>query len=60
MELLIRKLPFQRRVRKIARGDEVGDIGNPKRWKPEAIDALQEMAEAFLMPEFDSKYIENS
>jgi histone H3/H4 len=30
-EVLIRKLPFQRLVREIARGHEVGDTGDPKR-----------------------------
>ncbi len=59
-ELLIRKLLFQLLVREIARGDVVGNTGDPKRWKPEAIGALQEMAEAFLVREFESKYIENS
>ncbi len=59
-ELLIRKLPFQLLVREIARGDEVGDTGDPKRWKPEAIGALQEVAEAFLVRKFESMYIENS
>ncbi len=60
MELLIWKLLFQRLVPGIARGDKVSDTGYPKRWKPEAIGALQEVAEAFLVPKFESKYIENS
>ncbi len=59
-ELLIRKLPFQHLVQEIARGDEVGGTGDPKSWKPEAIGLLQEVAEALLVREFKSKYIENS
>ncbi len=59
-ELLIRKLPFQRLVWEIVRSDEVGDTGNPKRWKPEAISALPEVVEAFLVCEFESKSLENS
>ncbi len=59
-KLLIYKLLFQRPVREIARGDKVGDTSNPKRWKPQAIGALQEVAEAILVRKFESKYIENS
>ncbi len=59
-ELLICKLPFQRLVWEMARGDKVGDTGNPKCWKPEVIVALQEVAKAFLVSEFESKLLVNS
>jgi hypothetical protein len=42
------------------RGDEVGETGDEKCWKPEAIRALQEAAEAFLVREFESRSLENS
>ncbi len=57
---MICKLPFQRLVQEIARSDEVSDTGDLKRWKPEAISELQEVAEAFLVRKFESMYIENS
>jgi histone H3 len=44
IELLIRKLPFQRLVREIAQ-----NITNGLRFQKQAILALQEMTEAFLV-----------
>ncbi len=41
-------------------GDEVGNIGDPKCWKPEAIGTLQEAAKAFLVRKFESMSLENS
>ncbi|KAF1938262.1 histone H3 [Clathrospora elynae] len=46
-DLLLRKLPFQRLVREIAQG-VVTDNG-PTRWQSQAIMALQEATEAFLV-----------
>ncbi|RKP23908.1 histone H3 variant [Syncephalis pseudoplumigaleata] len=55
-DLLIRKAPFARLVRQIAMefvtGDfihSISDTGAGLRWKPEAIEALQEASEAFLV-----------
>jgi len=47
-ELLIRKLPFQRLVREIAQ-----DFKNDLRWQGQAILALQESAEAYLVSLFE-------
>ena len=46
IEFLIRKLPFQRVVQKIAQ--EIGTI-NDLRFMPDAIFALQEASEVFLV-----------
>ena len=48
MELLIRKLPFNRLVREVAR-----DFKTDLRFQPQAIDALQEAAEAYLVGLFE-------
>ena len=47
-ELLIRKLPFQRVVREIAQ-----DFKTDLRFRPDAIMALQESAEAYLVGLFE-------
>ncbi|KAL0222977.1 hypothetical protein P9112_002403 [Eukaryota sp. TZLM1-RC] len=47
-ELLIRKLPFQRLVREIAQ-----EFGNELRFQQNAISALQEAAEAYLVGVFE-------
>lgn len=48
-DLLIRKLPFQRLVREITQTVEPGGAEGPFRWKPDAIAALQEAAEAYVI-----------
>jgi len=48
-ELLIRKLPFQRLVREIAQ-----EYKSDVRFQPDAIAALQEAAESYLIDLFDS------
>ncbi|KAI5928789.1 histone-fold-containing protein [Camillea tinctor] len=50
-DLLIRKLPFSRLVREIALGIRPPDEG--MRWQSQAIMALQEAAEAFLVHLFE-------
>jgi len=47
-ELLIRKLPFQRLVREI--GQQF--VKEPLRWQSQAVGALQEAAEAYLVALF--------
>ncbi|KAF2253714.1 histone-fold-containing protein [Trematosphaeria pertusa] len=49
-ELLILKAPFQRLVREIAQGVTTQD--GPDRWQSQAIQALQEATEAFLVSLF--------
>ncbi|KAI1844656.1 hypothetical protein JX265_007083 [Neoarthrinium moseri] len=50
-DLLIRKLPFARLVREIAMGFRPRDDG--LRWQSQAIQAIQEAAEAFLVHLFE-------
>ena len=51
-ELLIAKAPFQRLVREIAH-----EIKGDLRFTASGLGALQEMAEAFLVGEFESKFL---
>ncbi len=53
-EILIRKRPFQRLVRKIAHGGSSSSPGSPLHFQPGAIVAQQEAAEAMLVREFES------
>jgi histone H3/H4 len=55
--MVLRKQPFQRLVREIAVGGSPPGSGGPLRFKLAAIDALQEAAEAFLVSEFESKFV---
>jgi histone H3/H4 len=50
-DLLIRKLPFSRLVREVAQS--VGGPDRNYRWKKDAILALQEMAEGFIVALFE-------
>ncbi|KAI8827088.1 histone-fold-containing protein [Fimicolochytrium jonesii] len=55
-ELLLRKLPFSRLVREVAAdlaSLEFGGDGQPPRWQAQAIMALQEASEAFLVHLFE-------
>ena len=58
-ELLIRKLPFQRLAREIA-NEMIGSSYAPSglRWRPEAVEALQEAAEAYLISIFQDTNLE--
>lgn len=51
--LLLLKLPFARLVREIALGILPPDVGDELRWQSQAIMALQEAAEAFLIHLFE-------
>jgi histone H3 len=53
-DLLIPKAPFQRLVREVTHQIALND---GIRFRPAALEALQEAAEAFLAKEFESKYI---
>jgi len=48
-DTLIKKLPFQRLVREISNNV----AGEPKKWSPVALEALQEAAEAYLIGFFE-------
>lgn len=52
-DLLLLKLPFSRLVREIALGVLPTDVGASLRWQSQAIQALQESAEAFLVHLFE-------
>ncbi|KAE8142107.1 histone-fold-containing protein [Aspergillus pseudotamarii] len=52
-DLLIRKLPFARLVREVALDLLPADVGSELRWQSQAIMALQEAAEAFLVHLFE-------
>lgn len=52
-DLLIRKLPFARLVREVALDLLPADVGAELRWQSQAIMALQEAAEAFLVHLFE-------
>ncbi|KAF7591295.1 centromeric DNA-binding histone H3-like protein cse4 [Aspergillus hancockii] len=52
-DLLIRKLPFARLVREVALDLLPADVGASLRWQSQAIQALQEAAEAFLVHLFE-------
>ena len=51
-DLLLRRLPFARLVREIAQTYVVDD-GEEKRWQVDAIEALQEAAEDYLVHLFE-------
>jgi histone H3/H4 len=51
MDLLIRKLPFQRLVREIAQSFRIG--GEAPRFQSTAVLALQEASEAFIVGVFE-------
>ncbi|KAE8372049.1 histone-fold-containing protein [Aspergillus bertholletiae] len=52
-DLLLRKLPFARLVREVALELLPADVGSELRWQSQAIMALQEAAEAFLVHLFE-------
>ncbi|KAK2855579.1 histone H3-like centromeric protein hH3v [Arthroderma sp. PD_2] len=52
-DLLLLKLPFARLVREIAMDLLPSDVGQELRWQSQAIQALQEAAEAFLIHLFE-------
>ncbi|KAB8070826.1 histone-fold-containing protein [Aspergillus leporis] len=52
-DLLLRKLPFARLVREVALDLLPADVGASLRWQSQAIQALQEAAEAFLVHLFE-------
>ncbi|GAB1197358.1 Histone H3-like centromeric protein hH3v [Aspergillus pseudonomiae] len=52
-DLLLRKLPFARLVREVALDLLPADVGSELRWQSQAIMALQEAAEAFLVHLFE-------
>ncbi|KAJ5752277.1 hypothetical protein N7520_009194 [Penicillium odoratum] len=52
-DLLIAKLPFARLVREVALDLLPADVGATLRWQSQAIQALQEAAEAFLVHLFE-------
>jgi histone H3 len=56
-DILIQKRPFQLLAREIARGGSASGAGDPLRFQADAIGALQEAAEMFLVQEFQSKFI---
>ncbi|KAL1960052.1 hypothetical protein VTO42DRAFT_224 [Malbranchea cinnamomea] len=52
-DLLLLKLPFARLVREVAISILPADVGQELRWQSQAIQALQEAAEAFLVHLFE-------
>ena len=59
VELLMRKLPFQRLVREIANNIAAGTrVPEGPRWQSQAVVALQEAAEAYLVHLFDDSNLE--
>ncbi len=57
MELLLRRRPVENLVCQIANEIAGPGASDPFRWKPAALEALREAAEAFLTREFESKFM---
>lgn len=55
---LIRKLPFQRLVREITQTYNMTPAEGEKRWQRDALSALQEAAEAYLVHLFEDSNLE--
>ncbi|KAF2666380.1 histone-fold-containing protein, partial [Microthyrium microscopicum] len=52
-DLLIAKLPFARLIKEISHDDSITRPGTTLRWQSQAIQALQEAAEAYLVALFE-------